>query len=202
MEEPTYEYDWRHPIEVPNPNNKSGISVEKGSFNWFKYWLNDGCTYQQIADKFNTSKTTVANIAKLFKWKERRKNKEHYDSWKREQLNEERYIKVLDRAYTHKMKEWDMQELLVTIAFIKMGAMENKQNIPIPDEEIPFKDLSRVIQNEPKATSQILDDLYRALGKPPRINDNQTHKVEAELEVSTRFKKIFDKDRLNERYKE
>lgn len=200
MEEPTYEYDWRHPITVPNPKNKSRISVEKGSFKWFQYWLDTGCTYKQVAEEFNTSESSVGHTAKCFKWKERRKNKEHYDSWKREQLNEERYIKVLDRAYTHKMKEWDMQELLVTIAFIKMGAMENKQNIPIPDEKIPFKDLSRVIQNEPKSTSQILDDIYRALGKAPRINDNQNHKIEAELDVSTRFKKIFNPERLHERY--
>ena len=52
MEEPTYEYDWRHPIEVPNPKNKSGKSIEDGSFKWFQYWLMKGCTYQQIADHF------------------------------------------------------------------------------------------------------------------------------------------------------
>lgn len=201
MEEPTYEYDWRHPIEVPNPKNKSGKSIEDGSFKWFQYWLMKGCTYQQIADHFKTSEGSVKVIASLFKWKERRKNKEHYDSWKREQLNEERYIKVLDRAYKDKIKEWDIQETLVTVALIKAGVLPNKNNIPIPEEPVKFKDLAKVIQNGPKATGQILDDLYRALGKPPRINDNQTHKVEAELEVSTRFKKIFNKERLNERYK-
>ena len=201
MEEPTYEYDWRHSIEVPNPNNKSGISVEDGSFKWFQYWLT-GCTYQQIADEFNTSKTTVANIAKLFKWKERRKNKENYESWKREKLTEERYLEVLERAYVHKINEWDQQELLVTVAFIKLGIIENEENIPIPDEPIKFKDLAKVIQNEPKTTGQILDDIYRSLGKTPKINDKQDHNINAELDVSTRFKKIFNKERLNERYKD
>ena len=201
MEEPTYDYDWRHPIEVPNSNNKSGISVENGSFEWFKYWLHNGCTYQQIADYFNTSKTTVANIAKLFKWKERKNNKEKYESWKREQLTEKRYTELLERAYKDKIKEWDIQETLVTVALIKAGIIANTNNILIPEDEIPFKDLARVIQNGPKATGQILDDLYRALGKPPKINDNQNHKIDADIEVSTRFKKIFNQDRLNERYK-
>ena len=86
MEEPTYEYDWRHPIEVPNPNNKSGISIENGSYEWFKLWLKKDCTYQQIADHFNTSKQHVSNMAKLFKWKERKRNKEDYDSRQREKI--------------------------------------------------------------------------------------------------------------------
>lgn len=201
MEEPTYDYDWRHPIEVPNPNNKSGISVENGSFEWFKHWLNDNCNYKQIAEHFNTSESAVQNIASLFKWKERRKNKEHYESWKREQLTEKRYTELLERAYKDKIKEWDIQETLVTVALIKAGIIANANNIIIPEDEIPFKDLARVIQNGPKATGQILDDLYRALGKPPKINDNQNHKIDADIEVSTRFKKIFNQDRLNERYK-
>lgn len=201
MEEPTYDYDWRNPITVSNPNNKSGISVENGSFEWFKHWLNDNCTYKQIAEHFNTSESAVQNIASLFKWKERRKNKEHYESWKREQLTEKRYTELLERAYKDKIKEWDIQETLVTVALIKAGIIANANNILIPEDEIPFKDLARVIQNGPKATGQILDDLYRALGKPPKINDNQNHKIDADIEVSTRFKKIFNQDRLNERYK-
>ena len=201
MEEPTYDYDWRHPIEVPNSKNKSGISVENGSFKWFQYWLKYECTYKQIADYFNTSESSVGVIAKLFRWKERRKNKEHYESWKREQLTEKRYTELLERAYKDKIKEWDIQETLVTVALIKAGIIANVNNIPIPEDEIPFKDLARVIQNGPKATGQILDDLYRALGKPPKINDNQNHKIDADIEVSTRFKKIFNQDRLNERYK-
>jgi len=201
MEEPTYDYDWRNPITVSNPNNKSGISVENGSFEWFKHWLNDNCNYKQIAEHFNTSESAVQNIASLFKWKERRKNKEHYESWKREQLTEKRYTELLERAYKDKIKEWDIQETLVTVALIKAGIIANANNIQIPEDEIPFKDLARVIQNGPKATGQILDDLYRALGKPPKINDNQNHKIDADIEVSTRFKKIFNQDRLNERYK-
>lgn len=201
MEEPTYEYDWRHPITVPNNDNVSRISKEDGSFKWFQYWLNDNCTYKQIAKHFNTSESTVQNIARLFRWKERRANKEHYEAYRREKLSEERYVEVLERAYTHKIKEWDMQELLVTVAFIKLGVMENKQNIPIPDEPISFKDLAKVIQNEPKATGQILNDIYRSLGKTGKINDKQDHNINADVNVSTRFKKIFDEDRLNERYK-
>ena len=195
------DYDWRNPITVSNPNNKSGISVENGSFEWFKHWLNDNCNYKQIAEHFNTSESAVQNIASLFKWKERRKNKEHYESWKREQLTEKRYTELLERAYKDKIKEWDIQETLVTVALIKAGIIANANNIQIPEDEIPFKDLARVIQNGPKATGQILDDLYRALGKPPKINDNQNHKIDADIEVSTRFKKIFNQDRLNERYK-
>lgn len=188
MEEPTYEFDWRYPITVPNPNNKSGVSVENGSFKWFQYWLDNECTYKEVADYFKTSESGISTISLLFKWKERRKNKEHYDSWKREQLTEQRYVEVLERAFTHKLKEWDMQELLVTVALIKLGIIKNEQNIPIPDKEISFKDLSRVIQNEPKVTSAILDDLYRALGKAPRINDTQSHNITADATVKTDVK--------------
>lgn len=201
MEEPTYEYDWRHPITVPNPKNKSGISKEEGSFKWFQYWLNNNCTYKEVSEQFNTSESTVQNISILFKWKERRENKEHYDSYKREQLTEQRYIEVLERAFTHKLKEWDMQELLVTVALIKLGIIENKQNIPIPEGEIRFKDLTKVIQNEPKVTSSILNDLYRALGKAPRINDNQNHNITADATVTSDVK-VNLLERVKEKRKE
>jgi hypothetical protein len=64
-----------------------------------------------------------------------------------------------------------------------------------------IKQATKILQGNPKAIRQMHNQILRDLEKPNTINDNQTHKIDAELEISTRFKKIFNKDRLNERYK-
>ena len=200
MEEPTYEYDWRHPIEVPNPKNKSGISVEKGSFKWFQYWLKHGCTYKQIADYFNTSEKSVQVIASLFKWKERKRNKEDYDSRQREKLQQQRYQEFIDKDYKNAKTQMDALYTLSQIALIYLGVLPDTGKLEIP-ESMTVKQSTKILQGNPKAIIQMHNQILRDLEKPEKINDNQTHKIDAELEISTRFKKIFDKDRLNERYK-
>lgn len=172
MEEPTYEYDWRHPIEVPNPNNKSGVSVENGSFNWFKYWLNDGCTYQQIADKFNTSKTTVANIAKLFKWKERKRNKEDHDTRQREKLQQERYQEFIDQDYKNAKTQLDALYTLSQIALIYLGVLPDTGKLEIP-EDMTVKQATKILQDNPRAIRQMQSQILRDLEKPEKINDKQ-----------------------------
>ena len=200
MEEPTYEYDWRHPIEVPNPNNKSGISIENGSYEWFKLWLKKDCTYQQIADHFNTSKQHVSNMAKLFKWKERKRNKEDHDSRQREKIQQQRYQEFIDKDYKNAKTQMDALYTLSQIALIYLGVLPNNGKLEIP-EGMTVKQATKILQGNPKAIRQMHNQVLRDLEKPNTINDNQTHKIDAELEVSTRFKKIFNKDRLNERYK-
>ena len=200
MEEPTYEYDWRHPIEVPNPKNKSGISVENGSFKWFQYWLKHGCTYKQIADYFNTSEKSVQVIASLFKWKERRRNKEDYDTRQREKIQQQRYQEFIDKDYKNAKTQMDALYTLSQIALIYLGVLPNNGKLEIP-EGMTVKQATKILQGNPKAIRQMHNQVLRDLEKPNTINDNQTHKIDAELEISTRFKKIFDKDRLNERYK-
>jgi hypothetical protein len=200
MEEPTYEYDWRHPIEVPNPNNKSGISIENGSYEWFKLWLKKDCTYQQIADHFNTSKQHVSNMAKLFKWKERKRNKEDHDTRQREKLQQQRYQEFIDKDYKNAKTQMDALYTLSQIALIYLGVLPNNGKLEIP-EGMTVKQATKILQGNPKAIRQMHNQILRDLEKPNTINDNQTHKIDAELEISTRFKKIFNKDRLNERYK-
>ena len=201
MEEPTYEYDWRHPIEVPNPNNKSGKSVENGSFKWFQYWLTHGCTYKQIANHFKIAESTVQTIAVLFKWKERKRNKEDYDSRQREKLQQQRYQEFIDQDYKNAKTQLDALYTLSQIALIYLGVLPDTGKLEIP-EYMTLKQATKILQGNPKAMRQVHNQILRDLEKPANINDNQTHKVEAELEVSTRFKKIFNKERLNERYKE
>lgn len=196
MEEPTYEYDWRCPIVVPNPKNKSGVSKEKGSFKWFKYWLENECSYVEVAKKFKKSPQTISDIAKLFKWEERKANKEDYESRKREELTEKRYVKFLEEEYNRKISELETQNNLLNKALNMLDIAEDEYDISA------IKTIAKVIQNHPRVTSSISSDIYRALGKPANINDNQNHKITAEIEVSTRLKKIFDKERLDERYAE
>lgn len=200
MEEPTYEYDWRHPIEVPNPNNKSGISIENGSYEWFKLWLKKDCTYQQIADHFNTSKQHVSNMAKLFKWKERKRNKEDHDTRQREALQQQRYKEFIDNDYKNAKTQMDALYTLSQIALIYLGVLPDNGSLEIP-EDMTIKQATKILQGNPKAIRQMHNQVLRDLEKPNTINDSQNHKIEAELEVSTRFKKIFNQDRLNERYK-
>jgi hypothetical protein len=200
MEEPTYEYDWRHPIEVPNPKNKSGKSVENGSYEWFKYWLNNDVTYKQVADKFNTSESSVGHIAKCFKWKERKRNKEDHDTRQREKLQQQRYQEFIDKDYKNAKTQLNSLYTLSQIALIYLGVLPDNGTLNIPDD-MTIKQATKILQGNPKAIRQMHNQILRDLEKPNTINDNQTHKIDAELEISTRFKKIFNKDRLNERYK-
>lgn len=199
MEEPTYEYDWRHPIEVPNPKNKSGKSVENGSFKWFQYWLMKGCTYQQIADHFKTSEGSVKVIASLFKWKERKRNKEDYDTRQREKLQQQRYQEFIDNDFKNAKTQMAALYKLSQIALIYLGVLPDNGTLEIPDD-MTLKQATRILQGNPKAIRQMHNQALRDLEKPANINDNQNHKIEAELDVSTRFKKIFNQERLHERY--
>ena len=199
MDEPTYEYDWRHPIEVPNPNNKSGKSVENGSYEWFKHWLNNNCTYKQIAEHFKTSESAVQNIASLFKWKERKRNKEDYDSRQREKLQQQRYQEFIDKDYKNATTQLDALYTLSQIALIYLGVLPDNGTLEIP-EYMNLKQATKILQGNPKAMRQVHNQILRDLEKPANINDNQNHKIEAELDVSTRFKKIFNQERLHERY--
>lgn len=201
MEEPTYEYDWRHPIEVPNPNNKSGKSVENGSFKWFQYWLTKGCTFKQIALHFGVAESTIRVTAMKFKWKERKRNKEDHDSRQREKLQQQRYQEFIDNDFKNAKTQMDALYTLSQIALIYLGVLPENGKLEIP-EGMTVKQATKILQGNPKAMRQVHNQILRDLEKPEKINDNQTHKVEAELEVSTRFKKIFNKERLNERYKE
>lgn len=200
MEEPTYEYDWRHPIEVSNPNNKSGKSVENGSFKWFQHWLTDNCTFKQIALHFGVAESTVRVTAMKFKWKERKRNKEDYDSRQREALQQQRYKEFIDNDYKNAKTQMDALYTLSQIALIYLGVLPDNGSLEIP-EDMTIKQATKILQGNPKAIRQMHNQVLRDLEKPNTINDSQNHKIEAELEVSTRFKKIFNQDRLNERYK-
>ena len=177
MEEPTYEYDWRHPIEVPNPNNKSGKSVENGSFKWFQYWLTHGCTYKQIANHFKIAESTVQTIAVLFKWKERRRNKEDYDTRQREKLQQQRYQEFIDKDYKNAKTQMDALYTLSQIALIYLGVLPDNGTLNIPDD-MTIKQATTILQGNPKAIRQMHNQILRDLEKPEKINDKQ--KLESE----------------------
>ena len=183
MEEPTYEYDWRHPIEVPNPNNKSGISIENGSYEWFKLWLKKDCTYQQIADHFNTSKQHVSNMAKLFKWKERKRNKEDYDTRQREKIQQQRYQEFIDKDYKNAKTQLDALYTLSQIALIYLGVLPDKGTLEIP-EYMTLKQATKILQGNPKAMRQVHNQILRDLEKPEKINDKQSHSIHGEMDLN------------------
>lgn len=163
MEEPGYEYDWRHPITVPNEKNKSGISVEKGSFEWFKYWLEKGCTYQEIADHFHTSKSTVANIAKLFKWDERKSNKEDYISRQREKQIIIDYADFLEQTQKETAEEIKLIRAAIMDLSVKLKRMHDIDYIN------GLKAYGPLI----KALKELRAMRYRSLEQPDKRNDKQ-----------------------------
>lgn len=177
MEEPTYEYDWRHPIEVPNPNNKSGKSVENGSFKWFQYWLTHGCTYKQIANHFKIAESTVQTIAVLFKWKERKRNKEDHDTRQREKLQQQRYQEFIDNDYKNAKTQLDALYTLSQIALIYLGVLPDTGKLEIP-EDMTVKQATKILQDNPRAIRQMQSQILRDLEKPEKINDKQ--KLESE----------------------
>lgn len=178
MEELTYEYDWRHPIEVPNSKNKSGVSKENGSFEWFKYWLNNGCTYQQIADKFNTSKTTVANISKLFKWKERKRNRDNYISRQQDLEEIEEYNKFKKRTRKEVKQEIDITHGTLTILGMIAGIIPNNGQYELPENKTEFVKIANAIFKSPVALKTSRADFLRSVEQAATINDKQ--KVESE----------------------
>ena len=189
MEELTYEYDWRHPIEVPNPNNKSGKSVENASFKWFQYWLLKGCTYQQIANHFKTSEGSVKVIANLFKWKERKRNKEDYDSRQREKLQQERYQEFIDNDYKNTNQMLLGIYNLIEMAFIVLNVLPNinhktgLQKYTIP-EEFSVKYAVDIIKTYPKSAKIVHTQILRDLEKPDKINDNQLYNIHGDLDLN------------------
>lgn len=172
MEEISYEYDWRHPIEVPNPNNKSGLSKENGSFKWFQYWLKYQCTYKQIADYFNTSEKSVQVLASRFKWRERKKNKEDYDSRQREKLQQQRYQEFIDNDYKNAKTQLDALYTLSQIALIYLGVLPDTGKLEIP-EDMTVKQATKILQDNPRAIRQMQSQILRDLEKPEKINDKQ-----------------------------
>ena len=174
MEEPGYEYDWRHPIKVPNENNKSGISVEKGSFEWFKYWLETGCTYQEIADKFHTSKSTVVNIAKLFKWDERKSNKEDYISRQREKQIIIDYADFLEQTQRETDEEIQLIRVAILDLSVKLGFMEHPDtNEKRRDDDIDYIKGLKAYGSLINALKELRAMRYRSLEQPDKRNDKQ-----------------------------
>lgn len=177
MEEPTYEYDWRHPIEVPNPKNKSGKSVENGSHEWFKYWLQNNCTFKEVAIKFKRSEDTIRGTAKLFKWKERKRNKEDHDTRQREKLQQQRYQEFIDKDYKNAKTQLNSLYTLSQIALIYLGVLPDNGTLEIPDD-MTIKQATKILQGNPKAIRQMHNQILRDLEKPEKINDKQ--KLESE----------------------
>lgn len=204
MEEPTYEYDWRHPIEVPNPNNKSGKSVENGSFKWFQYWLTHGCTYKQIANHFKIAESTVQTIAVLFKWKERKRNKEDYDTRQREKIQQQRYQEFIDKDYKNAKTQLDALYTLSQIALIYLGVLPDNGTLEIP-EYMTLKQATKILQGNPKAMRQVHNQILRDLEKPEKINDKQSHSIHGEMDLNqtiTNADNTASIDDLFELYKE
>lgn len=204
MEEPAYEYDWRHPIEVPNPKNKSGKSVENGSFKWFEYWLKHGCTYKQIADYFNTSESSVGVIASLFKWKERRRNKEDYETRQREKIQLEKYQQFIDADYKNADTQLKALYKLSQIALIFLGVLPNKTGMEIPQDMDANKAI-KILQGNPQAINKMHTQILRDLEKPGNINDKLTHNIHGEMDLNqtiTNADNTASIDDLFELYKE
>ena len=172
MEEPKYEYDWRHPITVPNPKNKSGVSVENGSFKWFQYWLEHDCTYKEVAEYFNTSENNIQVIASLFKWRERKRNKEDHDSRQREALQLERYKEFIDTDYNNATTQLNSLYTLSQIALIFLGVLPPQNNLEIPSDMDANKAI-KILQGNPQAINKMHNQILRDLEKSDKINDKQ-----------------------------
>ena len=168
MEEPTYEYDWRHPITVPNPKNKSGVSIENGSFKWFEYWLEKGCTYKQIAEHFKTSESGVSTIAILFKWKERKANRDDYLSRQREKTLINNYNNFIEKDFENADLILTGIYTLIQMAFVILNVIENP-DLDIPSE-LTTRDALDIVKNYPKTARSIYNQILRDLQQPEHIN--------------------------------
>lgn len=178
MEEPGYEYDWRHPITVPNKNNKSGCSVEKGSFKWFQYWLKNGCTYQKVANEYNTAKSTVATIAKLFKWDERKSNRDDFISRQREKQIISDYADFLEQTQEETDEEIQLIRAAMLDLSIKLGFKENPETgEKEPDSEIDYVQGIKAYGSLVNSLGRLRAMRYRSLEQPDKRTDKQETEI-------------------------
>lgn len=178
MEEPTYDYDWRHPITVPNPKNKSGVSVEKGSFKWFEYWLKNECTFKDVAIYFKTSEENIRGIAKLFKWRERKSNRDDFISRQREKQIISDYADFLEQTQKETDEEIQLIRAAILDLSIKLGVKEN----PATGEK--KQDYAIDYVKGIKAYSSLVNSLgrlramrYRSLEQPDKRTDKQETEI-------------------------
>ena len=177
MKEPEYNYDWRHPIEVPNLKNKSGVSIEKGSFKWFKYWLENDCTYNEVAEQFKTSESNITSIASLFKWKERKRNYEDFISREREKNLINNYNKFVEDDFKNSNQILLGIYSLIEMSFIVLNLLPNLTPDGKIKYEIPegFGVLTAldIIKTYPKTAREMHNQVLRDLKQPEKINDKQ-----------------------------
>ena len=201
MEEPTYEYDWRHPITVPNPKNKSGVSKENGSFKWFEYWLEKGCTYKEVAEHFKTSESGVSTIAILFKWQERKANRDDYLSRQREEILINNYNQFIEKDFKNTEEILDGIYKLIKISFVILNIIENP-GLEIPSE-LTIEDALDIIKNYPKTARTVYNQALRNLQQPEKINNLQFDaevdaKVESDVTVNLLEKVKAKRKELND----
>lgn len=176
MEEPNYEYDWRSPIKVPNPENVSGVSIEKGSFKWFQYWLENEVTYSQVAKKFNTSESSVCHIAKLFKWDERRANREDYLSRQREETLIKNYNKFIETDFKQASLILNGIYKLIEMAFVRLHIIPQPEDMIIL--ELGIDDALTIVKTYPKTARNVYNQILRDLQQPERITKNENEIVD------------------------
>ena len=192
----TDEEYWNRPLKGKNGQ------TENGSRKYRDYYIdhNGEITNQQIADHFGVSKSVIESHKSNYNYDKVLRDKKAYEQKKREEKREAEYQKFIDTDLNNAKTQLNSLYTLSQIALIYLGVLPDNGSLEIP-EDMTIKQATQILQGNPKAIRQMHNQVLRDLEKPNTINDSQNHKIEAELEVSTRFKKIFNQDRLNERYK-
>lgn len=192
----TDECYWNRPL-----TGKNG-QTENGSRKYRDYYIekNGEISNKDMADHFNISESNIKTHKSNYRWDKVLADKRAYEQKKREEKREAEYQKFIDTDLKNAKTQLNSLYTLSQIALIYLGVLPDNGTLEIPDD-MTIKQATKILQGNPKAIRQMHNQILRDLEKPNTINDNQTHKIDAELEISTRFKKIFDKDRLNERYK-
>ena len=192
----TDECYWNRPL-----TGKNG-QTENGSRKYRDYYIekNGEISNKDMADHFNISESNIKTHKSNYKWDKVLADKRAYEQKKREEKREAEYQKFIDTDLKNAKTQLNSLYTLSQIALIYLGVLPDNGSLDIP-EDMTIKQATKILQGNPKAIRQMHNQVLRDLEKPNTINDSQNHKIEAELEVSTRFKKIFNQDRLNERYK-
>lgn len=192
----TDECYWNRPL-----TGKNG-QTENGSRKYRDYYIekNGEISNKDMADHFNISESNIKTHKSNYRWDKVLADKRAYEQKKREEKREAEYQKFIDTDLNNAKTQLNSLYTLSQIALIYLGVLPDNGSLEIP-EDMTIKQATKILQGNPKAIRQMHNQVLRDLEKPNTINDSQNHKIEAELEVSTRFKKIFNQDRLNERYK-
>lgn len=187
----TDEEYWNYPLK-----GKDG-KTENGSRKYRDYYFekNGNISNQEMADHFGVGISAIEGHKSNYQYDKVLSDKKAYEQRKRQaEMDEDYHNHRYEHNKTAKIA-LNVKYAQIELAAMKVGIIP--ANKPIPTELTFEKAWNTLDRISPETLQKII---MRNFEQPGTINSTQRLEHAGEIDVSTRFKKIFDEERLNERY--